>query len=279
MSARIKECFSALAKENRAALITYVTAGDPTMEASAELLAGLPGAGTDIIELGVPFTDPMADGPAIQLAGRRALRAGATLHKTLEMVAEFRKKDTTTPIILMGYYNPIYIFGPEAFAQKAAEAGVDGVVIVDLPSEEADELRVHLKQIDWIPLVTPTTDDQRLPFVLRDSGGFIYYVSIMGVTGTSSATRDSLSGAMNRIRDKARLPVAIGFGIRTNEQAADAARLADGVVIGTTLVQKIAEKLDDAERPLPDMVENVLSATRSLAQSVRNARKDCSYKK
>ena len=273
MSTRIKERFAALARENRAALITYVTAGDPTMEASAELLAGLPEAGADIIELGVPFTDPMADGPAIQLAGRRALRAGATLRKTLAMVAEFRKKNTTTPIILMGYYNPIYIFGPEAFAEAAAEAGVDGVVIVDLPSEEADELRMHLKKINWIPLVTPTTDDQRLPFVLKSSGGFIYYVSIMGVTGTTSATHDSLSAAMNRIRERAKLPVAIGFGIRTNEQAADAARLADGVVIGTTLVQKIAEKLDDNERPLPDMVENVLTATRSLAQSVHNARR------
>ncbi len=273
MNARIKERFAALAKENRAALITFITAGDPTPEASSQLLAALPEAGADIIELGVPFTDPMADGPAIQVAGRRALNAGASLRKTLAMVAEFRKKDTTTPIVLMGYYNPVYIFGVEAFSKAAREAGVDGVIIVDLPPEEADELRVHLDEVDFIPLVTPTTSDERLPQVLSRAGGFVYYVSVMGVTGTTSASQQDLAQAMHRVRDKVGLPVVIGFGIRTPEQAAEAARLSDGVVIGTTLIQKIAEKLNDDDRPQPDMVDNVVAATRALAQAVRDARK------
>ncbi len=273
MSSRITRRFDALAKENRAALITFITAGDPTMDESARILDALPEAGADIIELGVPFTDPMADGPAIQMAGRRALKTGATLRKTLAMVAEFRKKDTTTPIILMGYYNPIYIFGAEAFAKAAKEAGVDGIIVVDLPPEEANELQQHLDGVDFVPLVTPTTSDDRLPLVLKKAGGFIYYVSVMGVTGTASASQSDLAQAMTRLRSKVDLPVAIGFGIRSSEQAAEAARLADGVVVGTMLVQKIAEKLDQNDRPLPDMLANVIDTTRTLARAVRSARK------
>lgn len=268
---RLGRRFMKLAVEDRAALVTYVMAFDPDRLTTQAILNGLPGAGADIIEFGMPFTDPMADGPAIQHAAQRALAAGGTLKGTLEMVAEFRKTDTATPVILMGYYNPIYAWGAEKFCQDAAAAGIDGLIIVDLPPEEADELLPHCRAnaIDFIFLTTPTSDDARLPTVLRDASGFVYYVSVTGITGAKSATADDIAEAVDRIRAHTPLPVCVGFGIKTAEQAADVARIADGAVIGSAIVSAA----QDARVKGEDPVAAVLSQVGELSKGVRAARR------
>ncbi len=260
---RLKARFQALKAENRAALITYIMACDPDRESSQKLLDALPSAGADIIEFGMPFTDPMADGPAIQLAARRALAAGGSLALTLEMVARFRQTDRDTPVVLMGYYNPVYTRGPERFCREAAEAGVDGLIIVDLPPEEVDELLPHARAqgIDFIFLATPTSDEARLPQVVSRASGFVYYVSIAGITGTRSADEAAVADAVARIRRHTDLPVCVGFGIKSPEQAAAIARIADGVVVGSAIVQA-ATDLGNA---------GALDLVRGLATGIRGA--------
>jgi tryptophan synthase alpha chain len=267
---RIAARFAKLKAENRAALVTFITASDPDLATSQALLNGMPAAGADLIELGMPFTDPMADGPAIQLASQRALAAGGSLARTLDMVREFRKTDAETPIILMGYYNPVYIWGADQFAKDAAEAGVDGLIIVDLPPEEASELVPQLKAvgIDFIVLTTPTSDDARLPVVLSNASGFVYYVSIAGITGTASASRDAIQSAVARIRRHTDLPVCVGFGIKSPEQAAEVASLADGAVVGSAIVQTLADTIGKAGQ-----VDAVLGHVKALADGVRSARR------
>ena len=271
---RIAARFAALKQEGRGALIPFLEAYDPDRATSMAILRGMPGAGADLIEIGMPFTDPMADGPTIQAAGLRGLKAGATLARTLEMVAEFRADDHDTPVILMGYLNPIASFGPERFCAEAARAGVDGLIIVDLPTEEAAMVAPHAAAngIDIIRLVAPTTDDARLPVVLDGSSGFVYYVSITGITGTRSASADSLAAALPRIRGVTRLPVAIGFGIRTPQQAAEAVRVADAAVVASALIDTLSASLDAQGRAAPDTAERVLNQVRALADGVRNAR-------
>ncbi|OFX09153.1 MAG: tryptophan synthase subunit alpha [Alphaproteobacteria bacterium RIFOXYD12_FULL_60_8] len=270
MAERFKRTFAELKKQERGGLVVYVCADDPNREVSLEIVRGLPAAGADIIELGMPFSDPMADGPAIQAGSQRALKAGGSLSGTLEIVREFRQADHGTPLVLMGYYNPIYSYGPNLFARDAAEAGVDGVIVVDLPPEEAGELLPHLKAhgIDLIFLTTPTTDDKRLPTVLKDAGGFVYYVSILGVTGTTSASADAIKSAMTRLRRHTKLPVAVGFGIKTPEQAAEVAGLADAAVVGSAVVDKIAQGVDEAGRPRDGLAEDVLDFVKSLASAI-----------
>jgi len=262
---RLASLFARLKAENRAALVTYTMACDPDRATSQDLLDGLPAAGADIIELGVPFTDPMADGPAIQYAGQRALAAGGSLAAALEMVAAFRAKDGVTPVVLMGYFNPIYAWGPEKFCRDAAGL-VDGLILVDLPPEEVDELLPHARAagIDFIFLTTPTSDDARLPTVVGDASGFVYYVSIAGITGTSSASGQAIEAAVARIRRHTALPVCVGFGIRTAEQAAAVARVADGAVVGSAIVQALADG---------GTVEAPLALVREIAAGVRGARK------
>jgi tryptophan synthase alpha chain len=271
---RIAARFASLKKEGRGALIPFLEAFDPDLETSQAILAGMPGAGADLIEIGMPFTDPMADGPIIQLAGQRGLKAGATLKGTLAIVRRFRENDDRTPIILMGYLNPIIAYGPEAFCQDAAAAGVDGLIAVDLPPEEADLLAPHAaaQGIDIIRLVAPTTDEARLPYVLAGSSGFIYYVSIAGITGTRSASAADLSAAIPRVRKFSDLPIAIGFGIRTPEQAANATKIADGAVVASALIDTLAHNLDENGRALPGTVELVLDQVRALADAVRGVR-------
>ncbi|WP_207884830.1 tryptophan synthase subunit alpha [Pseudomonas sp. 30_B] len=266
---RLQTRFAELKQQNRAALVTFITAGDPGYSTSLDILKGLPAAGADVIELGMPFTDPMADGPAIQLANIRALGNGQNLAKTLKMVREFRQDDSTTPLVLMGYFNPIHYYGVDKFIADAKEAGVDGLIVVDLPPEHNEDL-CHPAQaagLDFIRLTTPTTDDQRLPTVLNGSSGFVYYVSVAGVTGAGAATLDHVEEAVARLRRHTDLPVSIGFGIRTPEHAASIARLADGVVVGSALIDKIAEATSSA-----DAVQSVLGLCRELAEGVRNAR-------
>ncbi|MFC0267175.1 tryptophan synthase subunit alpha [Kushneria aurantia] len=269
MATRISRRFEALKEENRAALVTFTIAGDPNYEASLATLRGLPEAGADIIELGMPFTDPMADGPAIQKAGQRALRAGQNQRKTLQMVREFRQHDQDTPIVLMGYYNPIYRYGVEAFLKDASEAGIDGLIVVDLPPEHDRELcsPAMAAGLDFVRLATPTTDERRLPRVLENSSGFIYYVSVAGVTGGRAPTPDEVEHAIGRIREKSRLPVAVGFGIRSADQAAAIGRFADAVVVGSALVDCIdkADSSDAGTRAVHEL-------TRELAGGVRSAR-------
>jgi tryptophan synthase alpha chain len=267
---RLQSRFAELKQQNRAALVTFVTAGDPDYASSLEILKGLPAAGADVIELGMPFTDPMADGPAIQLANIRALTAKQNLPKTLQMVREFRATDSRTPLVLMGYYNPIFAYGVERFIADAKEAGVDGLIIVDLPPEHNDELcePAQAAGLDFIRLTTPTTDDQRLPTVLNGSSGFVYYVSVAGVTGAGAATMDHVEQAVARLRRHTDLPLCIGFGIRTPEHAADVARRADGVVVGSALVDQIAK----AESPA-QAIDGVLSLCAQLAEGVRGARR------
>ena len=267
---RLQSRFAELKQQNRAALVTFVTAGDPDYASSLEILKGLPAAGADVIELGMPFTDPMADGPAIQLANIRALAAKQNLPKTLQMVREFRVTDSRTPLVLMGYYNPIFAYGVERFIADAKEAGVDGLIIVDLPPEHNDELcePAQAAGLDFIRLTTPTTDDQRLPTVLNGSSGFVYYVSVAGVTGAGAATMDHVEQAVARLRRHTDLPLCIGFGIRTPEHAADVARRADGVVVGSALVDQIAK----AESPT-QAIDGVLSLCAQLAEGVRGARR------
>ncbi len=270
-SDRIAARFAALAIEDRAAFVAFITAGDPGYEASAAILDALPGAGADIIELGMPFSDPVADGPAIQRASQRALAGGMTLARTLEMVADFRTRDDATPIVLMGYFNPIHRYGPERFAGDAARAGVDGLIVVDLPPEEDDDLRPFTQEagLHLIRLVTPTTDAGRLSTVLRDAGGFVYYVSVTGITGGKSAAGAEIRDALDSVRQHTTLPVAVGFGIRTLEQAAEVARNADAVVVGSAIVDTIAASLDANEA---DRVNCVAEQIGALAAAVRAAR-------
>jgi len=272
---RIAKCFSALREEGRGGLVTYLTAGDPDPNTSARLLAGLAQAGADLIEIGMPFSDPMADGPAIQEAGQRALKQGMTLRRTLTLVRELRRADDATPIVLMGYYNPIYRYGAEAFARDAVGAGVDGVIVVDLPPEEDAELALPARAagLDLIRLAAPTSDEKRLPRIVEHASGFLYYVAIAGITGTRSAESADVKSAVTRLRRFTRLPIAVGFGIRTPEQAAAVARAADAAVVGSALVQRLALNLDPDDTAKPGLVDAVLTDVRALAVGVRGVRK------
>jgi tryptophan synthase alpha chain len=274
VSARIERRFAELAEAKRGGLITFLCAGDPDPKTSAELIAGLPAAGADLIEIGMPFSDPMADGPAIQAGSLRALAAGMTLAGTLDLVRALRRRDEATPVVLMGYFNPIWRYGPKRFLEDARAAGVDGLIVVDLPPEEDDELCVPAQEADlaFIRLVTPTTDDERLPRVFANAKGFLYYVSITGITGTRAPIAEQVEAAVARLRRHTRLPVAVGFGIRTPAQAAAVAKVADGVVIGSALVSHIADSLDSDGRPRPDLAASLLGQVSELAAAVRNAR-------
>jgi tryptophan synthase alpha chain len=271
---RITARFAELKAQNRAALVTFVTAGDPDPESSFRILEGLPKAGADLIEIGMPFTDPMADGPAIQAAGLRALAAGMTLTKTLDLVRRFRAGDQATPVVLMGYYNPIYSYGVERFLADAKAAGVDGLIVVDLPPEEDAELCLPALAagIDFIRLATPTTDDARLPAVLKNTSGFIYYVSVTGITGAAAADASAVQPAVDRLKRHTDLPVAVGFGIRTPEAAAAIARIADAAVVGSAIVEEIRHSLHADGRPTVASVESPLALVRRLAEGVRGAR-------
>ncbi len=275
MSTRIETRFAALKKEGRAALVTFTMAGDPDYETSLAIAKALPKAGADVIELGMPFTDPMADGPAIQAAGLRALESGQRMTKTLAMVREFRKGDTETPIVLMGYYNPIYIYGNERFLADAKAAGVDGLIVVDLPPEEDEELCLpSLKAgLNFIRLATPTTGDKRLPKVLTNTSGFVYYVSITGITGAAAPDTAKVTDAVARIKRHTKLPVAVGFGVRTAEQARAIAEGADGVVVGSALVDALRQSLDKSGKATPATVKAVSDLVSSLAQGVRSSRR------
>jgi tryptophan synthase alpha chain len=271
---RIARRFASLRDEGRAGLVTFVTAGDPDAKTSQALFDGLPAAGADLIELGMPFSDPMADGPAIQAASLRALKSGADQHRTLGMVRAFRAHDTDTPVILMGYYNPIYRYGNEAFMRDAAAAGVDGLIVVDLPPEEDAELRPLADScgIDFVRLIAPTTGEARLKTLLGSAGGFIYYISITGITGTRSAIASEVERAVGRVRAKTKLPIAVGFGIKTPEDAAVFARIADAAVVGSALVQAIADRLDAKGKATPGLVPAALAFVKRLAEGVRGAR-------
>jgi tryptophan synthase alpha chain len=273
MTTRIDRRFAELNKKARPALVTFVTAGDPDYDASLAIVKALPAAGADVIEIGMPFSDPMADGPAIQAAGLRALRAGQTMVKTLDMVRSFRQGDPDTPIVLMGYYNPIYIYGNERFLADAKEAGVDGLIVVDLPPEEDDELCIPALRagLNFIRLATPTTDDRRLPAVLANTSGFVYYVSITGITGTKTPDSLVVAEAVDRIKRHTNLPVAVGFGVNTPEQAAAIGRTADGVVVGSAIVRAVERSLDGG-RPTAATVEAVTELVAALAQGVRASR-------
>jgi len=273
VSGRIAGRFRKLAAEGRAGLVTFLSCGDPDAETFAAILAGLPKAGADLIEVGVPFSDPMADGPAIQEAGQRALKAGMTLRKTLAIVREFRARDSETPIVLMGYYNPIYRYGGEKFCADAKAAGVDGLITVDLPPEEAAELYDPARAVglDTISLTAPTTDEHRMPVVLGGACGFVYHVAIAGITGTKSAAVSAVAGMVARIRSQTKLPVAVGFGIKTPEQAAEIAGIAEAAVVGSALVSRVATMLDEKGRAKPGLVEAVLADVAALAKGVRGA--------
>jgi len=274
MSTRIDARFAALKREGRAALVTFTMAGDPDYETSLAIAKALPKAGADIIELGMPFTDPMADGPAIQAAGVRALKSGQRMTRTLAIVREFRKADAATPIVLMGYYNPIYIYGVDKFLADAKAAGVDGLIVVDLPPEEDEELCLPtLKSgLNFIRLATPTTDDKRLPAVLNNTSGFVYYVSITGITGAAAPDAAKVAAAVARIKRHTKLPVAVGFGVKTAEQARMIAQGADGVVVGSALVEALRGSLGKDGKAGPGTVQAVVSLVSSLAQGVRAAR-------
>ena len=271
---RIEKRFASLKAAGRGGLVTFLSAGDPDYDHSLEIIKGLPAAGADIIEIGMPFTDPMADGPSIQAAGLRALAGGQTMAKTLAMASAFRQVDRDTPLVLMGYFNPIHAYGKHAFLDDALAAGVDGLIIVDLPPEEDDELCLAAvaRGLNFIRLATPTTDGDRLPKVLANTSGFIYYVSITGITGAPGAAAETIGAAVSRIKARTELPVAVGFGIRTPEDAAAVVRVADAAVVGTALVDKLASCLDERGAPRPGLVEDVLSLVRDLADGVRGAR-------
>jgi tryptophan synthase alpha chain len=274
MTTRIERRFADLKAEGRAGLVVFVTAGDPDYTTALELVKALPAAGADVIELGMPFTDPMADGPAIQASSLRALKSGMTLKKTLAFVTEFRAAEKNTPIVLMGYYNPIYSYGVDAFLKDALAAGVDGLIIVDLPPEEDAELCLPALKagLNFIRLATPTTDDQRLPTVLKNTSGFVYYVSIMGITGTKSASDADIARAVTRLKRHTDLPVAVGFGIRNADQARAVAGQADAAVVGSAVVSRIADSLDASGKPKAGLKEHVLDLVRDLAAGVRSAR-------
>ncbi len=274
MTTRIDACFAELKKQRRSAFVTYVMAGDPDPATALAIVKALPKAGADIIELGMPFTDPMADGPSIQASGLRALKAGMTLKKTLELVRGFRKDDNVTPLVLMGYYNPIYIYGVDKFLVDAKGAGVDGLIIVDLPPEEDSELCLPAIKagLNFIRLATPTTDDKRLPAVLANTSGFVYYVAITGITGAASADAKVVGEAVSRIKRHTSLPVCVGFGIRTPENARGIAERADGAVVGTALVDALHGSLDAEGRATPKTVGAVADLVAALAQGVRGAK-------
>jgi len=267
---RIEKRFAQLAAEGRAAFVAYVMAGDPDLAASLEIVRGLPGAGADIIEIGFPFSDPMAEGPPIQRAAQRALKQGVKLADVFDLIRRFREGDAETPIVLMGYLNPIVYRGYDVFAKQAADAGVDGLIVVDCPPEEADPLADALDAVGvaLIRLATPTTDDKRLPAVVRRTSGFVYYVSVAGVTGVKEADAESVAPAVSRVKAASGLPVAVGFGIKTPERAAQVARVADGVVVGSALVDQIADSLAANE----NVTDAVLSKAAALAKAVRAAR-------
>ncbi len=275
MTTRIDRRFAALKQEGRAALVTFTMAGDPDYDTSLAIAKALPKAGADVIELGMPFTDPMADGPAIQAAGVRALKGGQRMTKTLELVREFRKTDDTTPIVLMGYYNPIYIYGVDHFLADAKVAGIDGLIVVDLPPEEDDELCLPTLKtgLNFIRLATPTTDDKRLPAVLNNTSGFVYYVSITGITGSAAPDTTKVNAAVARIKRHTKLPVAVGFGVKTAEQARAIASGADGVVVGSALVDALRASLDKSGKAGPSTVKAVTSLVSALADGVRSARR------
>ena len=275
MNTRIDRRFAALNAEGRAALMTFTMTGDPDYETSLAIVKALPKAGADLIELGMPFTDPMADGPAIQAAGVRALRGGQRLTKTLALVREFRKGDNTTPIVLMGYYNPIYIYGVDKFIADAKEAGVDGLIVGDLPPEEDEELCLPTLKagLNFIRLATPTTDEKRLPVVLNNTSGFVYYVSITGITGSTAPDAKRVAAAVNRIKRHTKLPVAVGFGVKTAEQARAIAGGADGVVVGSALVDALARTLDSSGKAGLNTVKAVTTVVSTLAEGVRSARR------
>ncbi len=273
MTTRIDTRFAALKKEGRAALVTFTTAGDPDYDTSLALLKALPAAGADVIEMGMPFSDPMADGPAIQASSQRALKAGQTMKKTLQMVREFREGDSDTPLVLMGYYNPIYIYPVEDFIKDCLEAGVDGLIVVDVPPEEDEELCIPALKagLNFIRLATPTTDAKRLPTVLQNTSGFVYYVSIAGITGTKAPDPSEVHAQVARIKAKTELPVAVGFGVQTPEQASAIADGADGVVVGTALVKIIESSLDSEGKGAPEAVEKVTKLVRSLADGLTSS--------
>ena len=274
MTTRIDTRFAELKKEGRAAFVTFVMCGDPDLATSLEIIKALPNAGADVIELGMPFTDPMADGPAIQAAGLRALKAGMTLKKTLQVVRDFRAGDNVTPIVLMGYYNPIYIYGVDKFLADAKSAGVDGLIIVDLPPEEDTELCIPAMKagLNFIRLATPTTDDKRLPAVLANTSGFVYYVSITGITGSAAADTTQVSEAVARIKRHTQLPVCVGFGIRTPEAARGIAQAANGAVVGSALIDALRATLDSEGRATAKTVPAVADLASALAQGVRGAK-------
>jgi tryptophan synthase alpha chain len=275
VTTRIDARFAQLAKEGRSAFVTYVMAGDPDPATSLEVIKALPKAGADVIELGIPFTDPMADGPSIQAAGLRALKVGMTLKKTLELVHGFRRDDNATPLVLMGYYNPIYIYGVDKFLADAKSAGVDGLIVVDLPPEEDTELCIPALKagLNFIRLATPTTDDKRLPAVLANTSGFVYYVSVTGITGGASADSKVVGDAVARIKRHTDLPVCVGFGIRTPDAARAIAERADGSVVGTALVDALRGSLDAEGRATGKTVNAVSELAAALAQGVRSASK------
>ncbi|MGI9401159.1 MAG: tryptophan synthase subunit alpha [Rhizobiaceae bacterium] len=270
---RIDSRFAALRKEGRPALVTFITAGDPDLDTSLEIMKSLPEAGADLIELGMPFSDPMADGPAIQLAGQRALKSGQTMDRTLEMVREFRKADQDTPVVLMGYYNPIYIYGNEKFLKDASNAGIDGLIVVDLPPEADEELCIPAMEygVNFIRLAAPTTDEKRLPRVLQNTSGFVYYVSITGITGTAAPDPAMVGASVSRIKQETSLPVAVGFGVKNADQARAIGEVADGVVVGSALVGAIAASLDSDGKATGKTVDAVFALVRQLAGGVREA--------
>jgi tryptophan synthase alpha chain len=274
VTTRIDTRFADLKKQGRSAFVTFLMAGDPDIETSLAIIKALPKAGADIIEIGMPFTDPMADGPAIQAGGLRALKAGMTLKKTLKLVRDFRAGDATTPIVLMGYYNPIYIYGVDKFLADAKSAGVDGLIIVDLPPEEDHELCLPAMQagLNFIRLATPTTDDKRLPAVLANTSGFVYYVAITGITGSASGDTTAVGDAVARIKRHTKLPVCVGFGIRTPEAARAMAEKADGAVVGTALVDALRGSLDAEGRATAKTVSAVADLAATLARGVRGAK-------
>ncbi|APO72887.1 tryptophan synthase subunit alpha [Rhizobium etli 8C-3] len=274
MTARMDKRFADLKTEGRPALVTYFMGGDPDYETSLGIMKALPEAGSDVIELGMPFSDPMADGPAIQMAGQRALKGGQTLKKTLQLAADFRKSDNSTPIVMMGYYNPIYIYGVEKFLDDALASGIDGLIVVDLPPEMDDELCIPAirKGINFIRLATPTTDDKRLPTVLKNTSGFVYYVSMNGITGSALPDPSLVSGAVKRIKQHTSLPVCVGFGVKTADHAKVIGSSADGVVVGTAIVNQVATSLSRDGKATADTVQAVATLVRGLSSGTRSAR-------